>query len=300
LNAELPVESWAQISVVGLGLIGGSMARALREWLPQLRLIGVDRDQVLPAAEAAALADEYVSERDTASVIEAFAASELVFLAAPVSGIRRWLAEALAHGALVTDCGSTKRDILQAAPPRWAPYFVPGHPMAGAGARASEPRADLFRGRPWVVCPEGVDAAALSKVEHLVRGVGARPVRMSAVAHDRAVAWTSHAPRLVASALVALAQREQAFDAAGPALERLMRGAGGSAAMWGDVLASNADEVARALRLLGLELERCAAELETGGGVQLSLEVLAAADGARSAFEAAHGATPDNDTGPTG
>ncbi len=287
LTAEAAPDGWSQVSIVGLGLIGGSLALALRRHLPQLRLVAIDRDDVIARADALASTDQQVSERDEAAVAGVFGRSDLVILAAPVSGIRRWVVEALAHGPLVTDCGSTKREIVLAA--RGSPAaarFVPGHPMAGAGAGRG-PVADLFEGRNWVLCPEGVDSAALDAVERMVSRLGARPVRMTADQHDRAVALTSHAPRLVASALTALAEREGVFDAAGPAFERLTRGAGGSVEMWRDVLGSNADETARALRLLLLELEACADELERGLTLERSLETLAAAERARRTFDVA-------------
>jgi prephenate dehydrogenase len=278
-------ESWSRVSIVGLGVIGGSMASALRARLPQLHLTGVDREEVVAAGDARALVDVCVSEQDATGVERAFAASDLIFLAAPVSAIRRWLDAALSHAALVTDCGSTKRELAAAARALpGAARFVPGHPMAGAGASRAAASAQLFDGRPWVLCPEGAEPAALETVERLVRLIGGRPVRMSAVEHDRAVALTSHAPRLVSSALAVLVERAGAFDAAGPAFERLLRGAGGSPEMWRDVLQSNADEVARALRQLLVELSHCADELERAG-VQRCLDTLAAAEAARAAFE---------------
>jgi prephenate dehydrogenase len=286
LTATTGPERWARVSIVGLGVIGGSMARALRERLPSLELAGIDRAEVLDSGGRRALVDECIADGDEDAVRRAFARSDLVFLAAPISGIRRWLEPALAHGALVTDCGSTKRELTQAARllARGA-FFVPGHPMAGAGAARAAARADLFEGRPWVLCPEGVEPRALTDIERLVTLVGARPVQMSAAEHDRAVALTSHAPRLVSSALTNLVERAGAFGAAGPAFERLMRGAGGEPEMWRDVLQSNADEVARALRALLAELEACADELERSQ-LEHSLRTLAAAESARQAHDA--------------
>jgi prephenate dehydrogenase len=160
--------------------------------------------------------------------------------------------------------------------------------MAGiSGAARGGPTAELFEGWPWVLCPEGVDPRALEAVERLVALVGARPVHMAASQHDWAVALTSHVPRLAASVLTALVEREGAFVAAGPAFERLMRGAGGSPEMWRDVLETNADQVARALRVLVAELGACAEELEQGG-VGRSLETLASAERAREALEEQH------------
>jgi len=290
LRSEVRPERWSRVVIVGLGLIGGSMARALRERLPALGLIGVDRPEVIALDATRRLVDSTVADADASEVERAFADADLVFLAAPINGIRRWLAPALARGALVTDAGSTKRELASAA--HAVPHggrFVPGHPMAGAGgSRTATP--DLFVGRPWLLCPEGVQPAALEAVERLVALVGGRAVHMTAARHDRAVALTSHLPRLMASVLTTLVERDGAVAAAGPAFERMLRGAGGAPEMWRDVLRSNADEVARALRELLGELAACAEQLEAGD-LERSLDTLAAAERARDALdEASRGA----------
>jgi prephenate dehydrogenase len=284
--AAASLAGWSQVSIVGLGLIGGSLARALRQHLPRLRLVGIERDAALPTLASLALVDELLPESDVAGIERALGASQLICLATPVSAIGSWLRRALQHPGVVTDCGSSKRAIAaQARTLPAAARFVPGHPMAGAGADRSASSAELFEGRPWVLCAEAAEPSALQAVENLVTLVGARPVHMTVDAHDRAVALTSHAPRLVASVLMALAEGQGALAAAGPAFERVTRGAGGSVDVWRDILGSNADEVARALRLLTLELEACALELERGN-VERSLGTLAAADRAREAFDA--------------
>ncbi len=286
LCASAPLEAWSQLCIVGLGLIGGSLACALRARLPGLRLVGIEREQSLHNPLLASLVDEVIAEQDEAAVQRAFHGSELICVATPVATIAGWLERALAQGSVVTDCGSSKRTISAAAlASGHAARFVPGHPMAGAGADRSALTAGLFEGRPWVLCPEQCQPEALAAVARLVTLIGARPVRMTAAAHDRAVAVTSHAPRLVASVLMALGEQQQALEAAGPAFERITRGAGGSLEMWRDVLDSNADEVARALRLLIGELEQCASELEQGR-VERNLAALAAGERAREAFDA--------------
>jgi len=283
LRSEVRPERWSRVVIVGLGLIGGSMARALRERLPALELVGVDRPEVIATAATRQLVQRCIAEADASEVERAFAQADLVFLAAPISGIRRWLAPALARGALVTDCGSTKRELAGVARAvEQGARFVPGHPMAGAGSSRGA-AADLFVGRPWLLCPEGVEPAALEAVERLVALVGGRSVHMTAARHDRAVALTSHLPRLMASVLTTLVERDGAVAAAGPAFERMLRGAGGSPEMWRDVLQSNADEVARALRELLGELAVCADQLEAGE-LDRSLEALAAAERARDAL----------------
>jgi prephenate dehydrogenase len=290
--ADSPSVEASLICIVGLGLIGGSLALALRQRAPHVQLVGVDRAS---AAErpSADLVHAYVAAADAAAVERAFSNASLIVLATPVSEIQRWLARALGHAAVVTDCGSTKREIAAAAQAHPdAARFVPGHPMAGAGRARAAPSAALFVGRPWLLCSDRAEPDALDRVERMVKAVGATPLRMSAVEHDRAVAWTSHAPRIVSSVFTVLAARERALLARGPAFERLMRGAGGPIGMWADVLSSNRDEVAHALRRLIAELEACAEELEGEGELERSLAALRAADEARDSVVEAPQSAP--------
>jgi len=274
------------VTVVGLGLIGGSFARALRACWPRLRLVGIDRPEALAAPGVRELVDEAFDAEQRARAQAAFTASDLVFLATPIDTIQGWLGDALASGALVSDCGSTKRVIARTAleSPR-ARYFVPGHPMAGVSGGAKRPSASLFERQPWVLCPEGVEPVALAALDALVRRVGARPVLMSAADHDRAVAVSSHAARLVASALMVVSGERQALSAAGPALEQLSRFAGGDADVWAHILASNTDEIASALEEVIVRLRHCAEELAQGT-TRHSLELMHLADEARARLEA--------------
>jgi prephenate dehydrogenase len=117
-------------------------------------------------------------------------------------------------------------------------------------------RADLFVGRPWLVCPEQSDPDAVEIVERLIRDVGAEPHRLTIEEHDRAVALTSHLPQLLASTLSVLAEKRCANVAAGPAFESATRVAGGGEAMWRDILATNADEISAVIDSLCAELEQ--------------------------------------------
>jgi prephenate dehydrogenase len=132
-----------------------------------------------------------------------------------------------------------------------------GGPEGGA-ARA---RAELFRGQSWLLCPENSDPDALARVEELVKLVGAKAVHMSLAEHDRAVAYTSHVPQLVASALAVLASEAHATPAAGPAYRATTRSAGGGEAMWRDIFEANADQISAVLGQLAAELEAVAAGL---------------------------------------
>jgi 3-phosphoshikimate 1-carboxyvinyltransferase len=182
---------------------------------------------------------------------------ELAILAAPVSAIEALVRGALEHAAVVTDCGSTKRTIVAAArsSPRFA-RFVPGHPMAGGPEGGAEhAHADLFRDKSWLICPEHSDRDARERVERLIVALGARPVTLAIDAHDEAVALTSHVPQLFAAALLETAAERGALEAAGPSFAAATRSASDNEAMWRDVLASNADAIARALGAVGGELE---------------------------------------------
>lgn len=252
-----------KLTVVGLGLLGGSFALSLREVEPSVEVTAVDLPEVLDRPAARRAADRFVAVHDEAALRDAVRSADLTLLAAPVRRIVALLPSVLGTARLVTDCGSTKRAIADAAaalPGRGR--FVLSHPMAGAPEGGIEhARAGLFRDRRWLICPEGSDADALASVEEIVRKLGAEPVRLGAPAHDHAVALTSHATQLVASALASVALEAGAEVAAGPAFEGATRVAGGPPEMWGDILYTNARDVADALAALGRELETVRAGL---------------------------------------
>jgi prephenate dehydrogenase len=261
-----------RLAIVGVGLIGGSLALAARRSGVARHVVGIDR------SAGATVVDEWVNADDAASVEKALSHADLTVLAVPVGAITRLLPLALAGGGVVTDCGSTKRVIARKArdDARCA-RFVPGHPMAGhPEGGVGNARADLFEGRRWLLCPEDADADALARVQALVRAVGAEPVLMDAESHDRAVALTSHVPQLVASALLSLGVEEHAEVAAGPAFASITRVAGGAHVMWNDIFGSNTDAVAAVLRRLSSELDGVANGLERGD-VEPALELLARA-----------------------
>lgn len=251
-----------QVAIVGFGLIGGSVALAAKARRLASRVVGID---ALVSSAAREIADEIVEITARDAMRRTLASSDLVVLATPVASIETMLAEVLEHARLTTDCGSTKRAIVRAARlTTRSSRFVPGHPMAGdPRSGVDHARADLFEDRIWILCPEESDPGAVEILERFVRGLGASPLRMSAEVHDRAVAITSHAPQLLASVLLVLASKRQAGIAAGPAFESATRVAGGNDAMWRDILATNSDEIAIALREIAVHLETIAKELES-------------------------------------
>lgn len=246
------------VAVVGLGLVGGSLARALSA--AGGRVIGFDRPRVLRAAYAAgAIA---VAARSLRAAVEQ---ADVVVLAASPRTNRRLLpaaARAARPGAVLTDVGSVKRGICGDARRRGLARFVGGHPMAGresSGFAASS--ADLFRGRWWILTPEaGTAPAAVRAVRALVRAAGARPVVMAPAEHDRVVAFLSHVPQVLAWALLSAAQSDRVavrrLAVAGPAFRDMTRLARSPRPLWREILRENRQEFRRALAALRRALGR--------------------------------------------
>lgn len=259
MTAHLP---FRRVCVVGVGLLGGSVALGLRQAFPGLTVVGVDRAATAMQAQAAGILDVAANHLD-----EGLEGVDLVVLAAPVLAIQE-LIEAVARRVgpevLVTDVGSTKRSICAVAAglPDDAPAFVGGHPMGGRVQGGwQQASADLLAGAAWILCPVGpAGRERLQCMERLVKGLGALPMRMEPEAHDATVARLSHLPQLLAMALMEVGSAEE-LGAAGPAFHEMTRLAGSPGALWEDILATNADEIALAARsfdkaLRGL-LERC-------------------------------------------
>jgi prephenate dehydrogenase len=253
-----------KIGIVGLGLIGGSIALACRQLWPKALVIGVDNKDVLETAMRLHAID--VAADDLIVLAEA----DVVILAAPVKTNIALLAdldENVRQPAVVTDTGSTKRDIVAAAsalPPRFT--FVGGHPLAGAAQGGLEnARADLFQGRPWLLTsPEG---AAVAKLTEFVQALGAVPRVMGVQAHDRLLAFLSHLPQLTASALMQVvgdSVGQEGLALAGRGLADTTRLASSPADIWRDIAATNADEIGPALDTLIAVLQDLRKDLPDG------------------------------------
>jgi prephenate dehydrogenase len=234
------------IGIVGLGLIGGSIALRTRAAWRGVRLLGVDRPAVLADAVA-----RRVIDHSRASVAE-LADAELVILATPVPEVIELVAAAAAAGlaGLVTDVGSTKREILKAAARAHLATFIGGHPMAGlerSGLGAA--RADLFEARPWLLVDAPEEAPGVRRLQRFITGLGARPMHLDATSHDRTMAYLSHLPQLLAVALMNTAAEACAADAliaSGRAFREMTRLASSPPALWKGILATNADFIAEA------------------------------------------------------
>jgi prephenate dehydrogenase len=256
-----------KIGIVGLGLIGGSIALAARQIWPSALVIGVDDKDVLETAMRLHAID--VAADDLIVLAEA----DVVILAAPVLqniALLEQLDENVHKSAVVTDTGSTKRAIVDAArvlPPRFT--FVGGHPLGGAAKGGLEhARPDLFTNRPWLLTPTGDGtAAAVDQLSTFVRALGADPRILPVAAHDRLLGYLSHLPQLTASALMQVIGDAVGGDGlalAGRGLLDTTRLASSPATNWKDIAVTNADEIRAALDALIAVLQDLRADVDNG------------------------------------
>lgn len=244
---------WPQrVTIVGLGLIGGSIGLAIRDHRPGVRVVGVDRDErtLARAAQREAVHEAHRSLHD------GIAGADLVVLAGPISSILEQLEELpgrLDEGSLVTDVGSTKRTICQRGHARLGGRFVGGHPMAGSEQSGIEAaQADLFRDTVWVLTPDG---RALASLVALLEELGAQVMTTTPEQHDRVVATTSHLPQLLSVALGKRLADESDEDSSYRSLissggTDWLRLARSSPSLWRDVVATNDDVIRDEIRAL--------------------------------------------------
>lgn len=246
-----------RITIVGAGLIGSSVARAIRRGKLTAHLALADASaEVIAEAESLKLADSYHS-----NVADAVAGSDLVILAVPVgamASVGAAMASHLKEGAIISDVGSVKESVFKALEPLLPAHvhLIPGHPVAGT--EQSGPAAGfatLFDGR-WCILtpPEGVDANALEKLTALWRGMGSTVEIMDARHHDLVLAITSHVPHLIAYNIVGTASdleevtRSEVIKYSAGGFRDFTRIAASDPTMWRDVFLNNKDAV---LEMLG-------------------------------------------------
>ena len=244
-----------EAAVLGTGLIGTSVAIALRTAGWHVR--GYD-----PDGSALELATRMEGVDPSQSVEEAVRGADLVVLAGPVGAIVETLAT-LETDALVTDVAGVKRPIVEAG--SGLAHFVGGHPMAGRESSGPEGASGgMFRGAIWVLTIDGASDGDLIEMSTIVQSLGAVPVQMTALAHDRAVAAASHIPHLTAASLVNLVSREEGARAlVAGGFRDLTRVAASDPGWWSEVLVANGDAVAEELRLLAGSLTELAEMVES-------------------------------------
>jgi len=236
-----------ELAIVGVGLLGGSVAKAARAGRLARRLVGIGRDagRLRPALEDGTL------DAVTTDLAGGVRGADFVLLAAPVlaiEGLLEQVGRAAPIGAVVTDVGSTKRNIVRAAERLYAGRplaFVGSHPLAGSEQSGYKvARVDLFQGATVVVTPtETTELAALKRTTEFWEALGARVTSLDPETHDRTVAAISHLPHLVACALVDGARRVEpaALELAARGFRDTTRIAAGDPDMWTEIFLANRD-----------------------------------------------------------
>jgi prephenate dehydrogenase len=268
-----------KLALIGVGLIGGSLAAALRAARRVDSVSGFDCD---PSALVEALRLGII-DRAAASIDEAVRGADLIVIATPVGvagAVLRSVAPSLDVDAIITDVGSTKGSVIAAAREALGakfPRFVPAHPIAGRELNGVvHASADLFEGKMLITTPLPETAApALARVEELWRGLGARVERLGHQDHDRIFAAVSHLPHLLAFALVAQIAGEpdanRKFQHAGAGFRDFTRIAAASPAMWRDVCLANKQAVASELTSFRDTLAKLQQAIEAGDAAALEL-----------------------------
>lgn len=263
-----------QITIIGTGLIGGSIGLALKKSGFTGRIVGCDRAIVVKKAREKGAVDYAKTDP-----VEAVKGSQLVLLAAPVGAIIeliKRIGTALPAKALLTDVGSTKSEILACASSTFGNdtrhRFLAGHPMAGkeqAGVEGAD--AGLFKGAVWFITPsakqnifEGLSGEFLGWVERM----GANVASLDAEAHDQLCSWISHLPQFISTALAAVLVDEYGEDApllesGGRALREMTRISGSPYSMWRDVALTNKKNIRHALLMLEQRLAHIRENLDT-------------------------------------
>ncbi len=279
------------LAIVGVGLIGGSAALALKQAGAVRRIVGVGRSRAnLDRAMALGVIDAVAESPEAAA-----RAAEIVLLALPVGAMAEVFARIAPHlgdHTLITDAGSTKQDVIAAARAGLGPRidrFVPGHPIAGAehsGVEAS--RVDLYTDKQVILTPLAENATPdVARIAALWRACGARVAEMEAETHDHVFAAVSHLPHLAAFALVdELAARANAdlyFEYAGSGFRDFTRIAGSHPEMWRDIALANREPLLQELSAYIHALERLRERVSEEDGAALEA-LFARASQARQAW----------------
>jgi prephenate dehydrogenase len=266
-----------KLAIIGVGLIGGSMARALREEGVVQEVVGCGRGQAnLAKAVELGVIDHYTHE-----VKRAVEGADFVVLAVPLGAMQASFAAMrgqLADDVVVTDVGSVKASVVEDARQVFGQvpkFFVPGHPIAGTERSGVEAAfAELFRNRRVILTPlSGTDPAALLRVEQVWKQCGAAVTQMSVEHHDEVLAATSHLPHMLAYGLVdslaRMKENDEIFRYAAGGFRDFTRIASSNPTMWRDICLANRDALGQMLQSFADELQDLAELLREGDGVGL-------------------------------
>lgn len=292
------MSKFKKIAVVGMGLMGSSLAAALKNTDSDLEILAVDKDEKsIKKAEDLAIIDQGFTE-----ISDNLAEAELIFIAVPVAYIAEVLKKiekGTAKEQLLVDLGSTKKELMLAAKKLLEDsekIFIGGHPMAGSHNSGIEwHNPELFKDSPFILCPwiseeerkleESEVSAnskklmslelemkllekkeALKKLDNLLTEIGSQVHLVSAEEHDRCAAYLSHLPHLLSSALVNLSQeddfKKELFSLSGSGYKDMTRIAGSSADLWQDIILTNKQNLSLLIKKYVAELKELQSNLE--------------------------------------
>ena len=248
------------LTIVGAGLIGGSVAMAAKNAFPGLRVLAVDtQEETLQYALRHGIADDVSLKLPVQWPVQ-WEDGSLIVLATHLSAARDILAQlppiVTGRDIIITDVGSCKRRIAELGQSLLPDQFIAGHPMAGREFSGIHNATDLlFAGKSWLFCPPpGVDPARFERLKAFVTAFRAIPRTLDADSHDRAMAYVSHLPQLYSILLTNLIDAHQPgrlLSYHGGGIDDQLRLAASPYAMWGEVLAENADNLRDVLAELG-------------------------------------------------
>jgi len=255
------------VSVLGVGLIGGSIGLAARR-RADAQVCGYDPDEAV-LARALQLGAIDTAADDVASAVRG---ADAVFVAAPVGALAETVRAALASApadCVVSDVGSTKRVLAEAGADE---RFIGGHPLAGAETSGVEhAREELFDDAVWYLTPTAASSGVLyERLHRLLTKIGARPVAIDAETHDRLLAAVSHLPHVLANVLAAQAATALGdashgrVPAVGPSFRDATRVAGANSAIWTDIYLANSDALVAAIDMFTERLAEVRAALLAG------------------------------------
>src|SRR6478672_7824131 len=259
-----------RIAVLGVGLIGGSIGLAAKRRLGA-EVVGYDAEP----ANARRGVDVGALDRVGETIPEALEGTEVVFCAGPVGALPALVAEALdasSPDAVVTDVGSTKRELIAGLPDdERLERFIGGHPIAGAeSAGVDNARDDLFEGARWYLTPtERSGGVHYDRLQRAVADLGARPQAIDPETHDRLMATVSHLPHVIANVLVqqaaaAAVEESERLPEVGPSFRDTTRVAGANPPVWGDIFVTNREAVAREVEAVSERLREAAQLIRSG------------------------------------
>lgn len=280
-----------RLAIIGVGLIGGSLARALRAAGQVEQIVGCGRGREnLELGVELGVIDTYTHE-----VSEAVAGADMVFVSVPLGAMRTVFEQMNGHlgrEAVVTDGGSAKGSVINdfyAVCSEHTQQFVPGHPIAGTEHKGVEASfAELYQNRRVIITPTAASSAdATRRVTEMWQACGAEVVEMAVDHHDRVLAATSHLPHMLAfglvDALARMEEHEEIFRYAAGGFRDFTRIASSNPTMWRDICISNGTALSRMISSFADELHALADSVEKGDGERL-LEIFQRAKDARDAY----------------